>query len=233
LQELETLSPTAELTSPEGGRDTEENRKWFADRVDSAIQNVVDVKRSDYDDFRAHVEDDDERLRRVRNTIGQAVIVATSIALTQTRILSTTLLLDVIVIFVLLSVVWTIIIGLIERIVAKRVQKVQDANAAARASLLSLQSWFQGDTMNISAMSQKTLDLYFDFVKVAVAAIYKTIFDVTLEYQTGWSRRCRGLAKRPRRALQDKREELTDRVIFSQKLLQMLWPFDKQYPSPN
>ena len=222
--------------------DSEDNRKWFIDRVDSVLQNWIDLHESDSDNFSSMVEHVDEGVLRIRNVSWQiiAVVIASAIALTQLSLLAETALIDLIAISVLIGVAWTLIIAAIRRAILPRMEKVEESYMTGRLTLLDLQSWFQNRTMSISAVSQDRLDLYFEFVKVAVASIYYSVFNSGLRFQSEMRlvkpgeqlepslQKLRETASKGYQRYKEIRTELRNPELFL-PVLYLLAPFEAQY----
>jgi len=165
--------------------DSLENRKWFVDRIDSVLQNWIELHESDYEAYSSTVEDADNLLLRYRNIVWQvlAVIIALAVALIQAKTFPQPYLIDAIVSLVLVAAAWTIVVTLIRRVILPRLDKVEGSYNTARLTLLDLQSWFRLSTMSISAVSNAPLDQYFGFIRVAVASIFSTVLSSALQLQ--------------------------------------------------
>jgi len=200
--------------------DSEENRKWFINRIDSLVQNFIDIHETDSENFYASLEDADEGL-----------------------ILGTWQLIDFVSILAVIGFGWTLIVTVIRKAILPRMEKVGEAYDLAHLSLLYIQSWFQNITMKPSNVSQERLDLFYNFIKVAVASLYSTVFLAAIKFRTETRLIKPGEQLEPSlhrlnlsiqegyQLFKGKRAELMNPDVFSPNLLSMLAPFDREYQS--
>ena len=155
--------------------DAQDNQKWFIDRIDYFIQNLIEVHESDYDSYSANLQEADEGLTKGRNTIWQVVagIVTVALGLAALKVINNTALLALLAGFGLLGLVATSLIEIVRRWVNPQLDKVDAAYNSTRLQLLYLQNWFVNTTIHLTPLlTQEKLDLYYDFVRCASGARY-------------------------------------------------------------
>jgi large-conductance mechanosensitive channel len=227
-----------------GSVDSLENRKWSVDRMDSVLQNWIELYESDYEAYSSMVEDSDKTMVRYRNVVWQAlaVIIALAVAFIQAKTFPQAYLVDVIIALIFVAAAWTVVLTVIRRVILPRLDKVEESYKAARLTLLDLQNWFQTSTMNVSAVSKAPLDRYFEFVQVAFASICFPVQLSALQMQKDLrvkrpednpfkdqSQRLVGTVAKGYLLYKEKRAELRDTDIFPQSVLYMLEPFENRY----
>jgi hypothetical protein len=234
------------MSAAPGRAESDENKRWFVNRVDSVIQNLIDVHRSDYDSFSSQLRDSDDAILKTRNVVWQAIaaIAAASITLTQLGVLKTAYLFDIIVVLIAVAVGWTIVIAVIRDTLFPKMEKVDEAYYSTSLSLLSLQGWFRNSTMNVSQTSQGTLDLYYEFGRVAVAAQNSVLLSTLVKFQDeirflriikrggrrqSSSQRLGASVNEGYARFKQERTKLTDPAVFPTNLLSMLAPFEERY----
>jgi hypothetical protein len=229
-----------------GKGESDENKRWFVNRVDSVIQNLIDVQRSDYDSFSSQLRESDDAILKTRNVVWQAIaaIAAASITLTQLGVLKTAYLFDIIALLIAVAVGWTIVIAVVRDTLLPKMEKVDEAYDSTSLSLLSLQGWFRNSTMSVSETSQDTLDLYYEFGRVAVAAQNSTLLSNLVKFQDelrflriikrgkkhqpSWQRLSPSIEEGYARFKRE-RTKLTDPAVFPANLLSILAPFEERY----
>lgn len=224
--------------------DAQDNQKWFIDRIDYFIQNLIEVHQSDYDSYSANLQEADEGLTKGRNTIWQVVagIVTVALGLAALKVINNTALLALLAGFGLLGLVATSLIEIVRRWVNPQLDKVDAAYNSTRLQLLYLQNWFVNTTIHLTPLlTQEKLDLYYDFVRCASGAQYSAVLGsvVTFEAQLKLVKPGEALKPELQRLVTfrdrgyglylQRRLELQDATIFSDDLRAMLEPFETRY----
>lgn len=223
--------------------DSEENRKWFIDRVDSIIQNFIDVQDSDFEALDSANETIDDTLSGYRNIAWQVIgaVIATAIGVTSVGIISTTELSLFIALLIATAIVVTLLLELLKRRFLPRMDRIVDAHEAVQLNLLFLQSWFQESTMKPANIPQARLDLFYDFIVVAAASQFSTIVQAQSRALIELRLNQLGIPltsslQRPEKSFEGGyiifkrlRSELMNPDVFSEILRSMLQPFEERY----
>jgi hypothetical protein len=167
--------------------DSDEEKRWFIERVDLIIQDFIEVQESNYDAASNFTDDADHGLVYRRNTTWTVIagIVAAATGLTQLGLFTLDILVGLLILLVTFGVTVTIGIEYVRKQIVSRWEEVEEQYDAANTWLLTLQNWFHGQTIYPSKISQETLELYYEFVNVAVvasdAAIIVTMRKILIE----------------------------------------------------
>lgn len=222
--------------------DSVEDRKWFVNRIDSILQNWIELHQSDYDTYASKVKESEEILTRYRNGAWQvmAAVAALSVALIPAKVFPESALVDVIILTALIAVAWTVFMMAIRRTLIPRMGKVEESYKVARLALLDLQLWFQNSTTNVAKISRIPLDDYYDFIRVAVGSTFSTVLTTTEQFQKEMHikpgdpletplQRLARMVSRGYDRYRIKRSKMRDTNVFPHSLLYLLDPYESRY----
>jgi uncharacterized membrane protein len=210
--------------------------------VDSIIQDFIDVRESNYEEISDGIDAADDGLVYMRNTTWTVIagVLAVATGLTQLGLFALDFLISMLIVLVTVGIGVTIGVAYSRKQIVSRLEKVEEQYDEAKSVVLTMQNWFHNETIYPSRISQKTLDLYNEFVIVGVAASNVPVLDavrtVLIELRQmkpkdplplPWQRLSELLEQRYEQ-FKARRSELMNPEMFSQVAF-ILSPFENRY----